>query len=179
MNKEKGSILVLTLIAVLILSLTVLGLLSVGTTENATTQNFTLNKLSYYAAVQGVEDIRGEIASIMDNEYNPDAIAAISKSLYGTREEGKKGVQSAYMTGTLEDLENLENGTLSEQPTIKSFNKYPVPQLRATSLEIKYRTKVWKVTVTSEIIVGNIRSFTELVVGLYTVIPEESGTDEE
>ena len=43
-EKEKGSVLVLTIIAVLILSIMVTGLLTVGTTEIYTTQNFHLKR---------------------------------------------------------------------------------------------------------------------------------------
>ena len=57
---EKGSMLVLAIIATLILSLILVAGLTVSTTEVHTTQNYFLNKVSYYKAVEGVEIVTAE-----------------------------------------------------------------------------------------------------------------------
>ena len=54
---EKGSVLILTIITILIMSIMIFGLLSIGSTEVRTTQNYQLKKKSFYHAVQGLETV--------------------------------------------------------------------------------------------------------------------------
>lgn len=162
-EKERGSLLVLTLIAVLILSLLMIGLLTVGTTELQTTQNFQLNKNAYYAAVQGVEEIRDLI------HQNPDADSVTtitkSKSVTGVSDtfgDIKVGSSRAYIVGTLKDWE--ENTT---QP-IDRFKGFDPPPLRGISAGVD--PVVWKVPITAAVTMGNRVGYAEIEAGVYSFI---------
>jgi hypothetical protein len=162
MAKENGSLLVLTLIAVLILSLLMIGLLTVGTTELQSTQNFQLNKSAYYAAVQGVEEVRNEI-------YNDPAAAGgiiKSKSETGVSDtfgDIKVGTSRAYITGTHKDWEE------NTPQNIKPFEGFKPPGASGISMGL-VKLKVWKVTITAEARMGNRASYAEIEAGIYSFI---------
>lgn len=163
-EKENGSLLVLTLIAVLILSLLMIGLLTVGTTELQSTQNYQLNKDAYYAAVQGVEEIRNQIHQSPD----PASIEIVSRSKSETEMADtfgtiNLGTSRTYITGTLKDW---EDNTPEPVKNYGEFFKAPSP--RGTSLSIL--GTVWKVTVTAEARMGNRGGYSQIEAGIYSVL---------
>jgi hypothetical protein len=162
-EKERGSLLVLTLIAVLILSLLMLGLLTVGTTELQTTQNFQLNKNAYYAAVQGVEEIR----DLIHQEPDAASVTSITKTKYETTKSDtfgnvKVGTSRTYIIGTLKDWE--ENTTLF----IDRFKGFEPPPLRGISKGVD--PVVWKVPITASSTMGTRVGYAEIEAGIYSII---------
>ncbi len=162
MNKEKGSILVLTLISVLILSLMALGLLSVGATENFTTQNYHLNKMAYYTALRGVEEMRNMIF----NNPQVDAVTQMTKSLTETEIEGDHGITRAYISGSLKNLEDEETSPIS---MFEGFDAPPLPGL-SMGTGMSVASVVWKVHVTSKVSMGGRSAFSEILTGVYSLI---------
>lgn len=184
-QSDKGSILVLTLMSVLILSILVSGLLTVGTTEVYTTRNFQLSKSAYYAAVQGVEEVRNLI-------YNyPDAstVKSIKRHFnglegpmlsddnmgYGTNDP-QGGMERSYITGSLKVLESYElsGGTYdsSQIPYIDQVQGFDPPPLPSVSLggTSSIAPVVWKVTVTAKVKVGNRIAYSEISSGVYSIL---------
>jgi hypothetical protein len=169
MVNEKGSILVLTIIASLILSLIMTGLLSIGTTELHTTRNFQLNKIAYYAALEGIEDIRNliieansteDVELIVKSVYDTQA----NESFYDGNNTMSTGIARSYMTGSLLDFqENLPQA-------LKQFEGFPAPPLLGASQSLNLTPMVWKVQVTSEALMGTKGGYTELVAGIYYTI---------
>jgi len=161
MAKENGSILVLTLISVLILSLLMIGLLTVGTTELQTTQNFQLNKNAYYAAVQGVEEIRNLI------HQDPSTAGNIIKSKYETGVSDtfgdiKVGTSRAYIIGSLKDWEE------NTPQFLNRFKGFDPPPLRGISAGVD--PVIWKVTITASAAMGNRNGYAEIDAGIYSII---------
>ena len=167
-EKEKGSVLVLTVIAVLILSIMVTGLLNVGTTEIFTTQNFQLKKSAYYTAVQGVEEIRTQI-------YNtPDAasVNGIVKMPPSEAFSGSGGSLRFYITGSLKDLEDILAGTDTDGVPIEQFKGFEPPPLPAISLggSSSIEPIVWKVEVTAKVGANKRSTYSEIISGVYSVV---------
>jgi hypothetical protein len=158
MQIERGSILVLTLVGVLILSLLATGLLTVGTTEINTTRNFYLNKYAYYTAVQGVEEIRTEIKTI-----DPDSVGNISRSSSETLVE-TYGVHRSYITGSLYNMQK------NEPKTLEGFKGFPPPSPTGTSIG-KVDTTIWRVIITSKATQGNRKGYAEIEVGIVGLLP--------
>ena len=157
-ERERGSVLVLTLVGVLILSLLATGLLTVGTTEINTTRNFYLNKFAHYTAVQGVEEIRTEIKVV-----DPDAVPNISKSSSETLME-TDGVRRSYITGTLYNMQK------NEPQTLEGFKGFPPPSPTGTSVG-RIDTTVWRVIITSKATTGNRKGYSEIEVGIVGLLP--------
>ncbi len=169
MVKEKGSVLVLTIISALILSLLMAGLLSIGTTELHTTRNFHLSKIAYYAALEGVEDVRN---MIIDSESTED-VEVLVKTVYDTTanesfSDGSRkvstGITRTYITGSLLDLQEKTPQTISE------FGGFLAPPLLGGSQSLNLHPMVWKVYITSEAIQGTRKGYTEVVAGIYYTI---------
>jgi len=163
---NKGSILILTMIAVLVLSIMVTGLLTVGTTEQYSTQNYHMSKIAYYTAVQGIEEIRNSIYNAPDAQ----AVTAINKSLSSTQAI-EFGLKKSYITGTMEDLETSSGAGVP----IKQFLGFEAPQMQGISLggAASIASLVWKVSVTSNIQSGSRgqakNAYSEITVGVYSV----------
>jgi hypothetical protein len=167
-EKEKGSILVLTIIAVLILSIMVTGLLDVGTSEVYTTQNYHLSKSAYYTAVQGVEEIRVNI-------YNtPDAVSVrnLTKMPPPEAYSSSGGFLRFYVTGTLKDLEDILAGKDTDGVPIEQFIGFDPPPLPAISLggSSSVEAIVWKVQVTAKIDANKRSTYSEVIAGVYSVL---------
>lgn len=169
MENERGSVLVLTIISALILSLIMTGLLSIGTTEIHTTRNFQLNKIAYYAAVEGVEDIRN---MIIDAE-SPTDVENIVKDVYSTKSKESfndgsnsvsTGIFRTYITGSLLDFQE------STPQTLQHFEGFPAPPLLGASQSLNLTPMVWKVYITSEALAGKRAGYTEMVTGIYYTI---------
>ena len=170
MKKEKGSIMILTMVAVLILSVMLTGLLTVGTTEIYTTGNYYLKKVAYYTAVQGVEEIRNEIISAP----SADAVRNITRSTYETEQYETGGVKRSYMTGTLKDRE--AGGSYGIGQPITELEGIDAPPPPGISIEIGRTSTmwmIWKVMVTADVIAGQKGkriAYSELIAGVYSVV---------
>jgi hypothetical protein len=165
MEKEKGSVLVLTLVGVLILSLMATGLMTVGTTEINTTRNFYLNKFAYYMAVQGIEEVRNEIA----NNPDPGNVGSISRSCNNPLDDPNgtlletEGVHRSYITGSLYHMQ--EN---SPQP-LEQFEGFDAPKITGTSLQ-QMTPIIWRVLVTAEAKMGKRAGYAEIEAGIWSFI---------
>jgi len=161
---EKGSMIVLAIIATLILSLILVAGLTVSTTEVNTTQNYYMSKISYYKAMEGVEIVTEEIRNTAD----PSTIY-ISADEYDVTEIG---ITRKFITGNLENLQNLENGSGATYQNIKPFTGFDPPPLPSISLGASTGVMpvIWYVPVTSEVTVGSKRSFTEIEAGIYSIL---------
>jgi hypothetical protein len=160
--KKKGSILILTIMAILVLSVMVTGLLNVGNTELHTTQNYQMTKSAFYTAVEGVEDVRNLI-------YNaPDAISVsqiVKSSSQTLVNDG--GLQYSYITGTPKDFELGGAGV-----PLKQFLGFEAPTLQSISLgsSSSISSIVWKVDVTSNISYAKKNAYAEVIAGVYSVV---------
>jgi len=155
---EKGSMLILAIIATLILSLIMVAGLTVTTTEAHTTQNYFLNKVSYYKAVEGVEIVTQRIRDVAD----PSTILVVGHEYRVT--EG--GITRRFLTGTMVDM---QNGTSKNVRPFTGFDPPPLPSISLGSAS-GIQPVIWYVPVTSEVTVGNKRSFTEIEAGIYSII---------
>jgi hypothetical protein len=161
-KQEKGSVLILAIVATFILSLTVIGLLSVGNTEIQTTQNHYLNKKAYYYAIEGLEDVIDRIrnsddpTSIFETKVDTSSTSAIETLLSDSDDELAK----TYYTG------DMQNG----QRNVSFFKGFAPPPLPAISLgdATGLIPIVYRVPITSEVILGtNKRAYTEIIAGVY------------
>jgi hypothetical protein len=155
---EKGSMLILAIIATLILSLILVAGLTVSTTEVHTTQNYYLNKVSYYKAVEGVEIVTQRIRDTAD----PTTILVAGHEYRVT----ESAITRKFITGTLVDLQN------GSSQNVKPFNGFDPPPLPAISLGSAsgIQPVIWFVPVSSEVTVGKKRAFTEIEAGIYSII---------
>lgn len=165
---EKGSILILAIIATLILSIILVAGLSVSTTEVQTTQNTFLNKLSYYKAVEGVEVVIEDIR----NTINPDLIASLRYGLDNIYFSEETGKYSIFVTGSLSDMQALEQGTATVAPTISRFDGFTPPPLPAMSLGTSTGVSpvIWMVPITSKVEMGKKTAYTEIEAGIYSIL---------
>jgi hypothetical protein len=155
---EKGSMLVLAIIATLILSLILVSGLTVSTTEVNTTQNYYMNKVSYYKAVEGVEIVTQLIRDTAD----PTTILVV-ESQYQTKESGST---RSFITGTMVDM---QNGTTQTVQPFSGFDPPPLPSISLGS-STGITPVIWYVPVTSEVTVNKKRSFTEIEAGIYSIL---------
>ncbi len=166
--KPRGSVLLLTIIAVLVLSILVTGLLNVGTTEIYTTQNYQEHKSAYYLAVQGVEELRTRIYNTPDAQAVQTIVEMPPTEAYSAA----KGYLNYYITGSLLDHENIIKGIDTDGVQIGKFEGFKPPPLPAISLgsSSSIEPVVWKVQVTSHVKVGSRSSFSEILSGVYSVL---------
>jgi hypothetical protein len=155
---EKGSMLVLAIIATLILSLILVSGLTVSTTEVNTTQNYYMNKVSYYKAVEGVEIVTQLIRDTAD----PTTILVVENQ-YQTKESGST---RSFITGTMVDM---QNGTTQTVQPFSGFDPPPLPSISLGS-STGITPVIWYVPVTSEVTVNKKRSFTEIEAGIYSIL---------
>ncbi len=176
-NNEKGSVLILTIMAVLILSVMVTGLLNVGTTEIYTTRNYQLTKAAYYTAVQGAEEIRSIVANAENDSLDVQTIKRSPTAIYGPDLAGQSGnvgttssdngMDRSYMTGTLVDLENSYTAKSLEEMRTEANISTPDPVEVGTDLSKEHsKPVVWHVYVTSQIIAGNLKAYSEVIIGI-------------
>ncbi|MCP5107963.1 MAG: hypothetical protein GY950_31530 [bacterium] len=180
MGKERGSILILTTISVLVLSLLMTGLLTVGTTELHTTQNFYLNKSAYYTALEGIEEIRNTISEGSDDVIPAEITKNLSDNAArenfkdGYREFNNLGIDRSYMTGDLKDLKdntprNLDS--LGKSDPEFGFKIPPPPGLSLSLMSSSEPPVVWNIHITSEIKMGNRVGYAEVIAGIYDFSP--------
>lgn len=168
MNNKKGSVLILTLIAVLVLSILVSGLLTIGNTEMQSSQNYILKRDSYYLAIQGVEEVRAQLLQNLDE--GKEIVNVVAKSALDTSQIGESNIKRFYITGTLRDMENGETGTtVKNTPNFIDFH-LPGFGLGATApMEIA----VLKIEITSKVEVGSKSSYSEVMAGIYMPVAKE------
>jgi hypothetical protein len=170
MKKEKGSIMILTMVAVLILSVMLTGLLTVGTTEIYTTGNYHLKKVAYYTAVQGVEEVRNEIIS----SPSAESVRNITMSTYQTEQYETGGVKRSYMTGTLKDREAGGSYGIGVPITdLEGIDAPPPPGISIEAGRTNTTWIIWKVMVTADVIAGQRGkriAYSELIAGVYSVV---------
>ena len=155
---EKGSILVLTLISVMVLSLLITGLMTVGTTEMYTTQNYHLNRISHYYALEALEIVKSDIQTTED----PPSILLDSEPVEAN------GISKTCYLGSLVHLQE------NETKTIDLFKGFPAPPLTGMSLgsNSNIQSVVWEVLITSEVSQGTKKTYTELISGVYSIMKE-------
>ncbi|MFH2107197.1 MAG: hypothetical protein ABII93_00865 [Chrysiogenia bacterium] len=155
---EKGSMLVLAIIATLILSLIMMAGLTVSTTEVHTTHNYFLNKVSYYKAVEGIERVIDQIRS----EPDPSSIFIVPND-YKIKQDG---MQKLFITGTLIDIQN------NTTQNVRQFDGFAPPPLPSISLgpNAGISPIIWYVPITSEVTVNKKRSYTEIEAGIYSSV---------
>ena len=164
---EKGSVLVLTLIAVLILSGMAITGLTVSTTEAQSTQNFYLNKRAYYTAVEGVEVVR----NLIYNDPAPENVTTLKKIPTDTWVGNTSMNYTYYVTGSMEDLQYFKEGVY-ELPTVGGFQGFDPPPLPSISMggTISIAPVVWQVNITSEVYFGKKKSYSEIQSGIYSIV---------
>jgi hypothetical protein len=165
---EKGSMLVLAIIATMILSLILVAGLTVSTTEVHTTQNNLMKKLSYYKAVEGVEVVIEDIR----NTLNPDLIASLRYGLDNIYVIDDLGTSKLFITGSLGDLQALKNETATIAPAISQFNGFPAPPFPGMSLGTSTGVSpiIWMVPITAEVKTGKKTAYTEIEAGIYSIL---------
>jgi hypothetical protein len=128
-----------------------------------------LNKIAYYAALEGIEDIRN---LIIEAQSTGD-VELIVKTIYDTKSsesfnDGSSristGIARSYMTGSLLDLQD------NTPQSIAQFVGFPAPPLLGASQSLNLTPMVWKVHVTSEALMGTKGGYTELVAGIYYTV---------
>ena len=158
---ERGSLLILAIIATLILSVILVAGLTVSTTEVHTTQNQLMNKVSYYKAMEGVEIVTDLIRA----EADPSTITIQATEF----RDSESGMTRAFITGTLVDL---QNGTTQHVRPFTGFDPPPLPSISlGTSSGVQ--PVIWYVPITSEVKVGAAlpkRSFSEIEAGIYSIL---------
>ncbi len=155
---EKGSMIILAIMATLILSLILVASLSVSTTEVHTTQNNYLNKVSYYKAVEGIEVVIDQILS----EPDPTSIT-VEANDFKIKQDG---IQRLFITGSLVDM---QNGTTQPVRQFAGFDPPPLPSISLSS-GLGISPIIWYVPITSEVTVSGKRAYTEIEAGIYSSV---------
>lgn len=166
-NKTRdGSALVLTLVAVLILSSLAITGLTVSSTEVQSTQNFYLNKRAYYAALEGVEELRNEIFRNPAPEY----VTTLNRDSTTTK-NGSGTDYTFYVTGTMEHMYyHVEDS--STTPNVTFFDGFNPPPLPAVGMggKVTVAPVIWSVRVTACVTHGKKKSYSEIHSGVYSIV---------
>ncbi len=149
---EKGSMLIITLITVLILSFIVASAIRTTTEELYTTYNVYLQKASYYQAVAGIETAAVQIR----NSSDPSSIKL------DVTVNAPDGTKRRYYTGDI--INGVSNVTV--------FQGFPPPPLPGISLGASTGITpiVWNVNITSELTTGKRKAFSEINAGVYSLM---------
>ncbi len=155
MKKEKGSMLIIALITILILSFIVASAIRTTTDELYTTYNFHLHKISYYNAVAGVEDAATQIR----NSNDPGSLTIDQTTI------GSDGTTRRYYSGYLTD----NPGTVKN---ITLFQGFPPPPMPGVSLGTStgITPLVWSVNIVSELTIHKRKAYSEISTGIYSIM---------
>lgn len=138
-KKNKGSTLVMVLIAVLILSLIALSALTQSNTEIGTTRNFLMDKSAFYSADAGIQVGINEIRQAVALVFDPSNVSF-------TRTIGRY----TYYSGSIDD---------GSAQTVKGFRGFRPPPPVGMSVEMSGElgavTLPWDLTVTAAAAVGS------------------------
>jgi len=153
---EKGSVLILTIITVLIMSIMITGLLTIGSTEIRTAQNYQLKKKSFYHAVQGLE-------TVIEQVRNAEDPASIQVNKLTSPPLESDGTRKNYYTG------NMASGV----STVTRFEEITPPQLVGISLgtEAGFIPVMYRVPIVAEVAAGSKSpACTEIEAGIYALM---------
>ncbi len=153
---QRGSVLVLAIITILIMSIMIAGLLTMGSSEVATTHNYQLKKKSYYHAVQGLETVIEQVRNAEDpTTIQVDPVASPTTDADGTKK-------------------NFYTGNMTTGVTAVSYYKgISAPQMVGISLgtESGYTPVMYRVPVTAEVQSGSkAPAVTEIEAGVYALM---------
>lgn len=170
MKSQRGSLIILAIVAALVLSVIMAGGLMVTNTETFTTHNLYMNKNSFYTAVQGLEVVTDRIRNTSD----PSTISVHP----GSNVYKADTFTRRYQTGTLIDMQT------NQVPNLSIYRGFDPPPLVGVGLgtSMNIAPVVWDVRITSEVTAGSPkaslgggqktrqRSYTELEAGVYTTV---------
>jgi Tfp pilus assembly protein PilX len=154
---QKGSVLILTIITVLILSIMVTGMLTIGTTEIKTTQNYVMKKKSFFHAVQGLETVIEQVR----NSEDPTTI--VVNKLASPPLDPTDATRKNYYTG------NMASGVQN----VSRFEEFNAPQLVGISIgtESGFVPVMYRVPIVAEVSQGAKNpAVTEIEAGVYTLM---------
>jgi hypothetical protein len=155
MKKEKGSMLIIALITILILSFIVASAIRTTTEELYTTYNMYLQKSSYYTAIKGIEE-----AAILIKNSNDPASIKIDNNF-----NANDGTKRRYYTGDLSD----NTGTAKNISLFQGFPPPPIPGISlGTSTGII--PLLWNVNIVSELKIYNRKAYSEINTGVYSIM---------
>ncbi len=151
-KNEKGSMLIIALITVLILSFIVASGIRTTSTELFTTYNVYLKKASYYYAVAGVEST----AIRIKNSEDPSSITV--NQIINAEDGSNVHVYSG----------DLETGAMN----ITVFQGFQPPPLPGISLGTTSNIKpiIWEVNITSELTNRKRKAYSEIETGIYSLM---------
>jgi hypothetical protein len=153
---QKGSVLILTIVTVMIMSIMIAGLLTVGTTELRTSQNYQLKQKSFYHAVQGLE-------TVIEMTRHTDDPTTIQVARLSSPPLDADGTRKNYYTGS------MATGAAS----VTHFDEIQAPQLVGISLgtETGIIPIMYKVPIVSEVSIGSrAPACTEIEAGIYALL---------
>ncbi len=161
MKNERGSILILGVVTVLILSIMAIAGLTVSSIENQTTDNYYRSKQAFYKAVEAVEKVRMEIYENQD----PVFITGIDYNRSLTR-EGNSTVYTEYITGDLQTFD------YNSSKAIEVFMGFNAPPFKGMSLDdrIGAAPVIWYVPVTAMKKSGKSTAYSEIQSGIYSTL---------
>ncbi len=159
---RRGSILILALVTIMILSIMAIAGLTVTSIENETTANFYRSKQAFYVAVEGVEQMRA-----LMKDLDADDIAALEKSIIDTKIIGYGNNYTAYITGSLKDLEdNISN-------PMEIFEGFNPTHLSGSSVEntgTGVVPVIWYLPITAKKTTGKRTSYSEIQTGILGIV---------
>lgn len=159
---RRGSILVLALVTIMILSIMAIAGLTVTSIESESTANFYRSKQAFYIAVEGVETMRAII-----KDLEADDIALLQKSISDTQ-EGSGNVYTAYITGSLIDLED------NIAKAIEIFEGFNPTHLSGSAVEAGatgITPVIWYLPITAKKKTGKMTSYSEIQTGILGIVP--------
>ncbi len=192
MERERGSIIILTLLSVLILSIIASGVLGVGISEVYSTSNVHMEKHAFYTAMKGVEDIRLEINNMIANKESiniediyrtadpddPNNTVETETFYYsGKVNIERTGFATSYITGSIIDLEKAEKSEWTEEvPRLTLVDYYntlfptTLTEMRAGSTAQIFWMTI-PIRVTGKAVAGGRAGYSELLVGIRYMPP--------
>jgi len=153
---QKGSALILVMIAVMIMSTIVMGLLNVGTTEIRTPQDQLLKKKAFYHALLGLEVVIDQARFLEDPSQVPTA--KVTTSI-----EADRTIKSYY-------IGNMATG----EEKISHLSELQAPSPVGISLSYKsdFFTAMYRVPMVAEVATANGKSttFSEIEAGILVLL---------
>ncbi len=155
MGNDKGAMMILVLITVLLLSIITIGGLTLSTSDIHITQNYYFDRLSYYTAVGGINRGIVEIAQASD-----------PLSILINEKDSSTKLETQYYTGTIEDY----NGGDVSPESVGIFTSINPPPPPGISLDANIQPIIWDLLITGVVRTGNKIAFSEIETGVYTLI---------
>ncbi len=156
MQREKGAMMILVLITVLLLSMITIGGLTLSTSDLQITQNYYLDRTAYYSAVSGINRGIVEISESQDP----------SNTVIIEHPNPNERVSIFYYSGKIEDY---NSGSPSAQ-NIGIFTAINPPPPVGISIDSNVQPVIWDLWITGVTRVGEKIAFTEIETGVYTLL---------